>query len=110
MNRALLEFPGAHADRPLTEGRRMSVGDFSTDILDRLDELRHDLECIEKAIMVVERLAFARLRERPMEAGKSVLRKKVDTPAGRKNRLVAVPRPVKGALVATNSLTEGNAG
>jgi hypothetical protein len=65
MKRAVLEFP-----RP-KGGEGASI-----DILKTLADLRSDLQCIERAIAAVERIAFARLGENAREAPKSVSRRK----------------------------------
>ena len=89
MNSAMLEFPGARAKRSLA-ARHRSSEEF-TAILYRLDELRYDLECIEKAIRVVERLALTKLSDQRSGAGKAALRRRTGSPAKNKNRSVALP-------------------
>jgi len=63
----------------------------SIDILNRLEELRYDLQCIESAIAVVERLASARFEPSP-EAGKSALRKRANSKGKQKNQPITFPR------------------
>jgi len=100
MQRALLEFPGARAKRSLAEGRRLAEGEASRDILNRLNELRQDLECIEDAIRVVEDLARARWETLP-DAGNSTLRKRENSKGKRKNQPIAFPRPLEDYRVAS---------
>jgi hypothetical protein len=101
MHSALLEFPGAQANRSLGEGRRMSAREGSIDILNRLEELRYDLQCIESAIAVVERLAFARFEKPSPGAGESALRKRANSKGKRKNQPIAFPRPLGDYPVAS---------
>src|SRR5678816_2044158 len=95
MQRALLEFPGAQANRSVAEGRRMSAREGSIDILNRLEELHYDLQCIESVIAVVVRLAFARFGELSLGAGKSASRKRANSKGKRKNQPIAFPRPLE---------------
>ena len=101
MQRALLEFPGTQANRSLAAGRRMSAREGSIDVLNRLEELRYDLQCIESAIAVVERLAFARFEEPSPGAGKSALRKRANYKGKRRNQPIAFPRPLEDDPVAS---------
>jgi len=69
---AVLEFQRDRVKGPEAE----TAGAASIDILQMLADLREDLQCIEKAITAVERLAIARMGEGAGESPKAVSRKK----------------------------------
>jgi hypothetical protein len=88
MKRAVLEFQQRSVKR-----QQATVTEFShIDIPQTLADLRSDLQCIEKVIMAVERLAVAQMEEGSGGARKSVSRKKkvYASRAARKSRVVVL--------------------
>jgi hypothetical protein len=105
MKSAVLEFQRGRV-------KRQQADADSIDILQTLADLREDLQCIQKVINAVERIATAQMGEDTQEVRKAASRKKRPntSTAKRKGGVVVLPRLAQTELRRKDSLTEESSG